>query len=84
MLKHFRVISRGDIYKRNGHKYIKYHLEYLFECKELDFGIMVEMSILNIEYGDFFLEFDLTDCKSQNQDETETFKMIEDSIELYY
>lgn len=84
MLKEFNVLHKGDIYKNNGYDCIKYNTEYLFEHEELDFGIKVELSVLNIDYGDFFLDFSMTDCKFQNQDESASFKMIENSIELLY
>jgi hypothetical protein len=84
MLKKFQVTHRGNIYYRNGYDFIKYDTEYLFEHAEIDTGIMVELSILNIDYGDFFLDFSMTDCKHQNQVEIENFKMIERSISLIY
>ncbi len=84
MLKEFNVLTKGKVYNNNGYDFIKYDTEYLFEHEELTFGIKVELSVLNIDYGDFFLDFSMTDSKYQNQIETENFAMIEKSIELLY
>ena len=82
LLKDFRIINRGQIYNVNGFDFIKYDTEYLFENREIEIGFKVELSILNIDYGDFILDFSMTDCKAQNQIETDNFNMIIDSIEL--
>ena len=82
MLKKFRVTNKSDVFSIKGFDYIRYDTEYLFEHKELEFGIMVELSILNIDFGDFFLDFSMTDCKEQNQVETEIFNEIINSLEL--
>jgi hypothetical protein len=84
MLKQYKMTSRGNLSHRNGFDYIKYDIEYLFEHKEIEVGIMVELSKLNIDYGDFFLDFSMTDCKCQNEIETENFKKIEESILLEF
>ncbi len=84
MLKDFNVSKKGNVYTDKGYDFIKYDTEYLFEHEELDIGIPVELSVLNIDYGDFFLDFSMTDSKYQNQIETESFTIIEKSIELLY
>lgn len=73
MLKEFKVKTKSDVWDISGFQSIKYETEYLFEHPELNSGIMVELSILNIDYGDFFLDFSMSDCKAQNNVETKVF-----------
>lgn len=82
LLKNFKVVNRSDIFKIEGYNAIKYDTEYQFEHTDLEFGINVELSIINVDYGDFFLDFSFTDCKEQNQVERENLKMIIESIKL--
>lgn len=82
MLKKFRVTNKSDIFNIKGYDYIQYDTEYLFEHKDIEIGIMVELSILNIDYGDFFLDFSMTDSKEQNQVETDAFNRIINSLIL--
>lgn len=84
MLKKFRVINKGDLFKSNGVNHVLYETEYLFEHEEMDGGIMVEMSILNIDYGDFFLDFSMTGCKTQGNTVSVELENILESITLEY
>src|SRR5258708_6994431 len=67
MLKKFQVTNRGEVFKHRGFDSIMYETEYLFEHTEIDEGIMVEMFVFNIDYVDFFLDFSMTECRTQNQ-----------------
>jgi len=82
LLKMFRINKKGNIYDKNGFDYIQFDTEYLFEHPELKNGVMVEFSILNIDFKDFFLDFSMTQCKVQNQNAEKEFKSFVGSIEL--
>jgi len=81
-LKNFRVLNKGELEKIDNFNSIIYKTEYLFEHEELDFGIMVQMQVLNIDYEDFFLDFSMTDCLTQNQKESRNFENLIQSIKL--
>ncbi|WP_425077853.1 hypothetical protein [Psychroserpens sp. S379A] len=82
LLKRFSIIKKGRIFQKNGFDYIKFDTEYLFEHPELENGIMVEFSILNIDFKDFFLDFSMTQCKIQNQNAEKEFRSFIESIKL--
>ncbi len=82
MLKEFRIKDKTNVFNRKGFDYIRYDTEYLFESREIEIGIMVELSIWNIDFGDFFLDFSMSDCIAQNQVAKEEFDRTIDSINL--
>ena len=84
MLKRFKVLKYGSVNEKNGYKFIMHETEYLFEHKELKEPVMVELNILNIDYGDFFLDFSMSQCKAQNETADDEFSQVLDSIKLNY
>ena len=82
MLKRFKILKYGTIYEKDGYNYIMHETEYLFEHKELKNPTMVELNILNIDYGDFFLDFSMSQCKAQNEIADVEFRQVIDSIKL--
>ena len=81
-LKNFEVLKKGAIWTIDDYDAVNYETQYLFEHQDIDFGITVQMQVINIDYGDFFLDFSLTDCAEQNQKESEVFKSLIESIQL--
>ena len=84
MLKRFKVLKYGSVNEKNGYKFIMHETEYLLEHKELKEPVMVELNILNIDYGDFFLDFSMSQCKAQNETADDEFRQVLDSIKLNY
>jgi len=82
ILNNFRVLEVGDVFQHAGYNHVYVETEYLFEHPELESPVMVEMTVLNVEYGDFFLDFSMTQCKSQGEIADVEFKLFFDSIML--
>jgi len=82
ILKDFKILNKGEVFSQNGFDHISIDTEYLFEHPELDKGIMVELTILNIDFGDFFLDFSMTQCKYQGEIANEEFNTFIKSIGL--
>ncbi len=81
-LKAFRILNKGDIFRNNGFDCIQFDTEYLFEHLDISDGVMVEMSVLNIDYKDFFIDITMTQCKAQNQMAVNDFNEFVKSIAL--
>lgn len=82
ILNNFKILEKGDVFQHGGYSHIYMETEYLFEHPELDPPVMVEMTVLNIEYEDFFLDFSMTQCKSQGEIADNEFKLFFNSIIL--
>jgi len=80
MLKNFRITNKGRLFKKDGFEVILYETEYLFEHIETDTAVMVEMYVWNIDFGDFFLDFSMTECKGRGQFAKQDFQNIIESI----
>lgn len=82
MLTDFKIVTKGEVYERDGYDYIQFDTEYLFEHPDLDQGVKVEMSVLNIDYYDFYLDFSMTQCEVQGEIAENEFKTFVNSIKL--
>ena len=82
LLKNFKIVNKGEIFKKEEFQLIKFDSEYLFEHEELEKSVMVELSVLNVDHNDFFLDFSMTQCKHQNQSADEEFSLFIDSLKL--
>lgn len=81
-LKNFKILNKGTPFKINDFDCIQFDTEYLFEHEELSEGVNVEMSVLNIDYKDFFLDITMTQCSAQNQIADKTFHNFVKGIRL--
>ncbi|NQY30628.1 MAG: hypothetical protein HRT69_14295 [Flavobacteriaceae bacterium] len=82
LLKKFKINKKGDVFEKDNSEFILFDSEYLFEHDELEEAVMVEFSVLNADYNDFFLDFSMTQCKLQGQDTEEEFNSFINSIKL--
>ncbi|BDS11061.1 hypothetical protein [Aureispira anguillae] len=81
-IKGFKILEKGEPQKLNNVDSITYKTEYLFEHEELEEGVMVEMNVLNIDHGDVFLDFSMTQCKAQGEIAQNEFDSFVNSIRL--
>jgi hypothetical protein len=82
LVKEFKILNQNRIVPICGFNTIKIETEYLFEHKELKEPVMVEMDIIFIEYGEYTLDFSMTQCIKQNQTAPFEFATVLDSIVL--
>ena len=81
-LKDFKILKKGSLFKICDFDCIQFDTEYLFEHEELSNAVKVEMSVLNIDYKDYFLDITLTQCQAQNQTAVKEFMTFVETIQL--
>jgi hypothetical protein len=81
-LKEFKIKKKSFLNPINGNKAIKIETEYLLESNELEKPVKVEMDVIFIEYGEFILDFSMTQCQVQNQIANKEFIEVLESIKL--
>lgn len=82
LLKDFKVVKRYDPILISKCKFYEYDAEYLFEHKEIDKPLKVELKVLKAEHNGFYYDFNCHQSKTQNQIADKEFEEFKKTIRL--
>lgn len=82
LLKDFTIVKRYDPILISNCKFYECEAEYLFEHKEIDQPLKVELKVLRAEHNGFYYDFNCHQSKQQNQTADAEFEQFKRTIKL--
>ena len=82
ILKDFNVVKSYEPYFISGCKFYEYDAEYLFEHKDINESLKVELKALTAEHNGFYYDFNCHQSSAQDQTAHEEFELFKKSIKL--
>ncbi len=82
LLKDFTVLKRHEPYYISGSKFYEYDAEYLFEHREINNPLKVELKVLKAEHNGFYYDFNCHQSSAQHQTAYRELKDFKNSIKL--